>query len=571
MKAVGYLLVIIVTLAMPGCSGWHPDVRLATAAALADSIPEATLDSLAAINPSALTEADRHYHDFLTVKASDKAYITHTSDSLILDIIDYAEAHQSHGYYPEALYYGARVYYDLGDYPTALIYFQSALDLLPPDTDLLGLRASVLSQSGRLLNTLRLYDEAIPLIEATLEIDSIQKDTLNLFHDLQLLGGIHLRNSNYGDAEKYFRESWKLAKCLTTADIAKADMYLAATKYQIGQIDSALLLIRDVPEKVRPIVRHSAIAYASTIYLDAGIIDTAIVYANELIHNPDQHHVEIGYQVILSPKLRNLIQIDTLYRHIANYREILESYYDENENQLAIMQESYHNYQTHVRERAKAEKSKRAMQQWIIGMSFIALILATAILYLINRNKSYIIELQKALRSVTQLESALQAIRTPKNKSQEMTSPDGKETVSDLRKQLREKLYKLYKDTTDDGKSITVAPQIARTTAYIKLQNQVSKGVELKANDPLWLELEETVVAYSPDFKHNLQLLVGGKLMSYDLHTSLLIKCGISFSQMTILLNRSKGAIVSRRESLCFRIFDEKLGTRVIDGIIRLL
>jgi hypothetical protein len=40
---------------------------------------------------------------------------------------------------------------------------------------------------------------------------------------------------------------------------------------------------------------------------------------------------------------------------------------------------------------------------------------------------------------------------------------------------------------------------------------------------------------------------------------------------MTNLLNRSKGAIVSRRESLCFRVFDEKLGTKVIDGIVRLL
>ncbi|MDE6768541.1 MAG: hypothetical protein K2J78_02320, partial [Muribaculaceae bacterium] len=97
--------------------------------------PNDALTRLSSINPDSLSEADRHYFDFLSIKAKDKAYITHTSDSLIRDVIDYASSHQKEGYYTEALYYGGRVYSDLGDYPTALQYFQETLDLLPEDRE----------------------------------------------------------------------------------------------------------------------------------------------------------------------------------------------------------------------------------------------------------------------------------------------------------------------------------------------------------------------------------------------------------------------------------------------------
>ena len=62
------------------------------------------------------------------MKIADKNYVTHTSDSLILRVIDHEESHKGDGRYAEALYYGGRVYSDLGDYPTSLKYFQQSLE-----------------------------------------------------------------------------------------------------------------------------------------------------------------------------------------------------------------------------------------------------------------------------------------------------------------------------------------------------------------------------------------------------------------------------------------------------------
>lgn len=109
------------------------------------------LHSLDSINPDDLSESDRHFYDFLTIKARDKAFITHESDSLILDVIDYYSAYQSDPIYPEALYYGGRVYYELGDYPSALQYFQQALDNPGQAPDTTDLKNRLNSQIGGML------------------------------------------------------------------------------------------------------------------------------------------------------------------------------------------------------------------------------------------------------------------------------------------------------------------------------------------------------------------------------------------------------------------------------------
>ncbi|WP_305036649.1 tetratricopeptide repeat protein, partial [Paramuribaculum intestinale] len=150
------LLLIITTIAIIacGCTRQQPsDPRLQRLTLSVDTGPQAAIDSLAAIDPATLGDYDRHYYNFLTVKARDKAYIVHTSDSLILDVINHFGRSPKMA---EALYYAGRVYSDLGDYPTALRYFHDALDRIsddPEDNNIL--RASIASQTARLMLNLR--------------------------------------------------------------------------------------------------------------------------------------------------------------------------------------------------------------------------------------------------------------------------------------------------------------------------------------------------------------------------------------------------------------------------------
>lgn len=187
-----------------------------------------------------------------------------------------------------------------------------------------------------------------------------------------------------------------------------------------------------------------------------------------------------------------------------------------------------------------------------------------------NRHKKTIISLHKTINNFYELERRLNYNRGNSNLTSRFNDNlkyESSDTVLTLRDKLRKKLLTIYQENPDTS----ISSHILDSESYKKLRDYISDGQVLKEDNPLWKDLENTILQTSPNFLTNLQLLVGGKLSSYDYHTTLLIKCGISPSEMTILLNRTKGTIVSRRESLCYRVFDEKLGTKVIDGIIRLL
>lgn len=555
------------------CSNSSQDTRLLKIEQLATKSPTEALDSLTTINYDILSTSDKEYYDFLLVKVADKAYIYHTSDSLILKVLANESKNKKNRRYAEALYYAGRVYSDLGDYPSALNYFQKAIEETPSENK--DLISRIHSQTGRLLTSFRLYNQAIPHIEATLEIEQSLQDTISIIHNLILLGGNHLRNSKLDQAQNCFNQALTISNNYPQLK-SKSHMYLAATKYQLGQIDSALLLIRNTPTTVNPIVRRSALGYATTIYLKAGILDTAYMYAQELIRTNGEY-TEIGYQTLLSPQLSKIINQDTLIHYVDNYRDLLETYYDDNMAQLSINQQALYNYQFHERNSIKAANTNKNLRSCILGLFGIALLLVIIILYLKNRNKANVIKLHRALECINKLEQSLctkQEIPLSSNNNSEnsfLTIGADNETIYDLRMQLRNKLYSIYNSHFENNRFISVSSKILENVAYANLQILISENAELKDNNPLWKDLENAVIESSPNFIKNLQLLVGGKLTSYDLHTAILIKCGIPLSQMTILLNRSKGAIVSRRESLCYRVFDEKLGTKVIDGIIRLL
>lgn len=181
---------------LAGCGGNRHDPRLQRISGFVSDHPEAALDSLALIDPHSLSDKDRHYHDFLTIKGKDKAYITHTSDSLILDVIDYAGSYKSEGWYAEALYYGGRVYSDLGDLPTALRYFEQTLDVQSKGPDDPLNRGNIVSQTGRLLEKIRLYDQAIPYLKESIRLSTELKNDFNTAYNYELLGTVYMHQKN---------------------------------------------------------------------------------------------------------------------------------------------------------------------------------------------------------------------------------------------------------------------------------------------------------------------------------------------------------------------------------------
>ncbi|MCH5238062.1 MAG: tetratricopeptide repeat protein [Muribaculaceae bacterium] len=569
-------IILISLLCFIACSS-KPDPRLSAINDLASSNPQAALDSLALIDASRLSGRDRHYYDFLTVKTNDKAYVIHTSDSLILDVIDYYKNEDDKALYTEVLYYGGRVYSDLGDLPTALTYFHRAMDELPDKERYTGLESRIVSQTGRLLNTLRLYEEAIPYVERSIEINKYNRDTLNLANNLKLLGSIHIRKGDNIEAQNYFIKALRLDSTLSSYDIAKSKMYMAEIKWNLGETDSALVLIRESIGKVKPIVSNYALSRGVYIYRDNGLYDSAFLIAKRLLDSPYPYEKDIALHFLLSPVARSFSSPDSLSRYVGQYVDILENSYNENETRLSVDRQSLYNYRLHEGKRIKAEQRARNLRNWILVFCIVLLACIFTILSLKIYNARTVIRLKNAIEIAASLRDRIRKYEED-NKESSAKSENNKSkedsfrlSVTDeitlLREKLRSELLDLYKK----GKTSPLPHFIFETEIYKNLQYHIEAKEIFREDNPDWKEVENLVLSVSPDFIKNLGILTGHTLTRYEMRTSMLIKLGFSPIEISILVGRAKNTISTRRLKMGEKMFGKGIETKIVDCIIRLL
>ncbi|MDE6794024.1 MAG: hypothetical protein K2J63_01815, partial [Muribaculaceae bacterium] len=515
--------------------------------------PKEALEGLYTINPDSLSKADRHYFDFLTIKAKDKAYMPHTSDSLICDIINYASSHKDEGYYAEALYYGGRVYSDLGDLPTALDYFQKSIEVLSENKEYTSsIFGSAVSQTGGLLSQLRMYNHAIPYIREAARIDSLKRDSINYIYDLRLLGSLYSNIDKYDSAEWYYEKGLKIASTVSLEETVVQKMLLASLLNRKENSDSALYLIRDVMNHVDTLYRSVALVCASDIYLKRGILDTVFMYANMLVHGTDSLNRIAGYQFLLDPELTSYSPTDSLINYVQEYHNLIDEKMDRNQSEAVIWQNSYYNYNVKEKEKMEAERHSSELVNWLLMTCVVITGLFCVVSYLKYRNQLYRLRLQAAIADIELLNQKIdsqnnhlrqtlstdtsndQSCATRKEVGEEVleiglltkhteerkATSDSTDDLSSLRIKLREKLYNLQKNESPN----TNPPEIiASSEAYAKLEQLIAEGKYLPEDSSLWIELEKVVLKCSKDFKQNLRLLTGYNLSTTDFHMALLV------------------------------------------------
>lgn len=569
---------LVLLMAVTGCSR-HYDERLQHIAGIVSDNPQQALDSLASIDSDLLPERDRHFYDLLTIKAKDKAYITHTSDSLILDVIDYFDSNSGDPIYCEALYYGGRVYADMGDYPTALQYYQKALDNLTSGAETSDLRSRINSQMGLLLVELRLYDSAVIYCTEALNQAMLENDSLSIVYAQRSLGSVY---HNLGTMEE---EGPERTRYLNTADslLTRAldvsvslpkefsegvRVLLAEVRQAKGDLGAALALVRNTPDQVNPIIRNYALAVAADIYREARIMDTAYMYAHELVVNEDLYNKKAGYRIILLPEFRNRIHPDTLNRYYAEYKNILEAFFDDNRNEMSLIQEGRYNYDLQKRDKERARRSNERLRWTIAGVVVLSLVFIILLLYSKYRDKAKIVRMRDELDELENLKYRLKNGVGEKEEVLQQALAEGKmslNTATALRKQLHDELTELYKQSGN----IAVPEGIVNSAIYARILDNLAKHECI--DDDMIDELQEVVLKVSPKFLSNLQILTQNKLTKQELRTALLIKSGFSSSEMTVLFARSNGAIISRKKTLGSKVLDSQESVTVISGIIRLL
>ena len=561
------IIVLLLIILLSGCGKTTPNPILERLDKMAKVNSRVELDSLYSISKDGLSKDDKMYYDFLSVKLADKAIINHTSDSIILSVIDYYSAHGSKERYAEALYYGGRVYHDIGDFPSAIKYYGEALSSLGQNDKSLLLKSKIAAQMAGLFNSMRLFNEARRYIDMSIEINSELKDTIRLMYDLEVLGANYIKVKDYDDAENTFRRAIRIADRKAPLEAMMDSVYLASIKNYKMEHDSAVLIIRGIPWRVGTVLnddqKQFVYSNASDIYRCEGMPDSAYKYALELVKIKDAKNLKKGYLILLSEELKDLVPDDSIRTYVNHYTAAVESYMNTRGDANALIQNTQYNYSIVERDKQKALEKKRNVERWLALSVVILLLAIIAVIYYRDKSNRTLIKLRSALDSSRELRKQLETGDAKAKASEPLAAAEV--TAEDLRRQLIDELTAVC---DSKKKRLPLSPEIRNSRAYEELQEHIVEKRMIPDGSPLWGELHSVIIEASPNFDRRLQLLSQNKIKTDAYRIMLLIKCGVTPTQLCVLIGRAKGTLSTRRRILGLKFTDNEISPTMFDNLV---
>ena len=396
MRAMKKYLCLFVLLMVVGCRHHYqyPPI-LQEADSLCVAQPDSAISLLKSISTEMLQAPEyvqKRYH-LLTIKANDKAYITHTSDSLILSLVNYYENDGDPAYLGESYYYAGSTYRDLGDAPRALEYYQKALDAMPGNENL-KVKSKVYAQMGNLYTKQKLYRQAIESFQQSYQCDIIRKDTLGMIYNLRDIG-FALRGVDKPDSTIILlKKAHELALLINNQVMDdRITSQMASLYIRLGEYEKAKKFIQ--PSLIRPNRNNlsSVFTIAGDIYYKLGQIDSAAYYYQSLMNVGTIYAKRDAYYNLSHIAQNNWKDINKSLYYIDQYKHLQDSISRITATESIAQMSSLYNYQLRERENAKLQILRQSYYILFLGASFIVVVLLSIgfffVRWYINRRKQY--------------------------------------------------------------------------------------------------------------------------------------------------------------------------------------
>jgi tetratricopeptide (TPR) repeat protein len=573
MKHLLLYLLLACTLILPGACT-HPTTP--PVLLCADSLASANPDSAQALLVSLAEEMKQEpqdvqmYYRLLCIKAKDKAYITHTSDSAILPVVEYYEREGDKKHLPEAYYYAGRVYRDLEDAPQATEYFYKAGEAIEKwmDYDLAG---RIHTQIGTLYLYQDIYDKALPEFHLSYHYNTINKDSNSIVYNLRDIGRAYTTLEKPDSAILYYKKAIELAERIKNKRLEQMVWSELCGYYTtIGLMDEAAQGFIHLKYKEK----EPYMATLADYYLHIHNLDSAYYYYYLLSKSNNYIQKQASYK-----GLGKIARIKKDYKkslaYFDKYQEYSDSIFQQTQTETVRKINALYNYQLKEKENnhLKLQNLKQRQTSIFLIIAF-ALLSGSGILYYLRRKKA----MQHRLKVAEQLrEEAYRRSREfmEENNRQIQALESDIERLkhqlhdSDQQKMELEQKISIIESTNrqvelEQGKRRMEEGLFFRSDIYGLFRQKVKAG---KA--PGQTEWEQLARQLDTSFDHFTQkLLQLGLLKEKELHTCMLIKAQFKNKEMAQLLCLSPEGISSVRRRLCARFLDGKKEPKEWDRFI---
>lgn len=570
-----FILFIGISLSL-GCSRHRPyPLFMEQAQSCVETAPDSALHYLSLLKDSIWREPEetQMYYHLLTIKAKDKLYIRHTSDSLVNLIVKYYNEHGDKNKQIEAYYYQGSVYRDLHDAPSALGAFHEVISRSKelPAADRkqsADLMARTYNQMGTLFAYQGLYDESLQANRESVNCYLAQGKKDKISYALRDIARMYDAKHQKDSALHYYRKAYRTV--LSVRSPHKAYRILGELGsfyyYSLAKADSAkqmlITALNHQPDM------ENALLVLGDVYRGEARWDSACYYLHQAIEYGDIYKQHSAYRHLSSIEIQkhNYPQAIT---YIQRAQLLADSIKEITRTEAIAQINSLYNYQHIQKENYTLllKNEKKNALSWILGCISLAIAGVAVGIYFYYRKKVQATRLQTYKCNKLKEEREAMSMEAHEENIRKIKELEQAKALQDLLLAQKEQLEAKNQEIIASLKKQKVLQDSLRQTSIYHFFHQACTQADSKMTEEKWSELQKEVDTAYPNFSKCLYEL-SPKLSVIELQICYLMKISIPPTHIAIFTNRTKAAISNARTRLAKRLLGEQSSTEELDAFI---
>lgn len=556
----------------------HEDTNLRETFSHSEKIIDQYPDSVVVLlenikNPMQLSAADYAHWGLLLIQSRDKAYLEHTSDTLINKIVAYYENKGDDYQKALSLYYQGRVYSDLRRQENAissyLIAWENAIKTIE-----YGLQARIQNHLGSLYYDNSLYENALYAYENAERAYRLAKDTVGVASVLRDTGWNYMSLDKPDSSYVYLMAAERIAR--TTQDsllLASALISLGNYYKEIGRIPDAVSYMQEaraytMKESQLPSLDLSL----GVLYKKSNKADSACICLNKSLKSSNLY-VKCQTNRELYLLMYEQKKYDLAYQYNENYLVLLDSIEAVYQPEKIAKMEALYQKEVLINEHNQLLLAKQHTIIYILIVSATVFILLSIFIYLyqtrlhrrekeLEEKKNLLVnygrEIKTAKTKIEEYETLLR-LKQEEIEQQDKLGIENNFLREDFEKQ-KAQLEKFY-----HGKQILIKGYIENDKLLAGLLDKNEIVCEYDARK--WTQFEHSFSQIYPTFIERLQKTYPA-ISEMECQICCLVKLEVKSAKIAAMLGKEPNTVSKYKKQILEKYFKENIVANLRDALI---